>query len=123
MGWKKYVDKASVAAPYVGAVAGGVGGFIVGGPVGAGVGAVAGYEAGQAFDEHRHPDSRPDIGSPPTEADAQKTEADKANQRRQRAAALLSQGVRANILTSPLGVPGGSTDPSFSQGRKTLLGS
>ena len=123
MGWKNYVDEVSVAAPYIGAVAGGVGGFIVGGPVGAGVGAVAGYEAGQAFDEHRHPDSRPDTGSPPTEADAQKTEADKSNLRRQRAAALLSQGARSNILTSPLGIPGGSADAPQVQGRKTLLGS
>ena len=123
MGWKNYVDEVSVAAPYIGAVAGGVGGFFIGGPVGAGAGATAGYAAGEAFNQKRHPDRRPDTGSPPTEADAQKTEADKSNLRRQRAAALLSQGARSNILTSPLGIPGGSTEPSLSQGRKTLLGS
>ena len=65
----------------------------------------------------------PDTGLPPTPADAQKNEADKAALRRQRAAALLAGGQRANILTSPLGIPGGSQpEAGQSQGRKTLLG-
>ena len=64
----------------------------------------------------------PNPGSPPTPADAAKNEADKAALRRQRAAALLAGGQRANILTSPLGIPGGQQQSGESQGRKTLLG-
>ena len=68
------------------------------------------------------PEDAPDVGLPPTAADAQKNEADKAALRRQRAAALLAGGQRANILTSPLGIPGGQQQSGESQGRKTLLG-
>lgn len=121
-GYTDIVDDFAAAAPYIGAVAGGVGGFFVAGPAGAASGATAGYAAGSAFDQKRHPNSRPDVGLPPTAADAQRAEADKANLRRQRASALLSQGARSNILTSPLGVPG-DAGASPVQGRKTLLGS
>ena len=107
----------------VGAIGGSVIGSLVGGQlIGGGVGSIAGGVTG-AFMGGKPAPYRPNIGLPPTEADAQKNEADKSNLRRQRAAALLSQGARANILTSPLGISGGSTEPSFSQGRKTLLGS
>ena len=107
----------------VGAIGGAVIGSVAGGQlIGGGVGAIAGAVTG-AFMGGKPAPKRPDTGLPPTEADAQKNEADKSNLRRQRAAALLSQGVRSNILTSPLGIPGGSADASPVQGRKTLLGS
>ena len=68
-------------------------------------------------------DGPPALPSQPTEADIAKREADKSNLRRQRAAALLAGGAKANILTSPLGMTGSSDVASAApQGRKTLLG-
>lgn len=110
MGWGS--SWSDWSAPVIGAVTGGA----LGGPGGAITGAATGL-----FASATSPEGAPDPGLPPTEADIAKQEADKAALRRQRAAALLAGGQRANILTSPLGVPGGS-QAGESQGRKTLLG-
>ena len=91
-----------------------------------GIGSAAGYANSKGvFGFSDSGEDAPNTGLPPTAADAAKTEADKAALRRQRAAALLAGGHRANILTSPLGIPGGqqsSGESGSSQGRKTLLG-
>lgn len=57
-------------------------------------------------------DEGPDPGTPPTAADIDKQEADKARLRRQRAAAMLAGGRKSTILTNPLGTVGGITQPS-----------